>query len=79
MSDNYQVQCPKCKNIQRYENRKNITTGVKKCVFCGKSFKVHTNIGSLSRIVKKENYRNTDAVNHGELVFKTYKYEEKKC
>jgi len=46
------VKCPKCSNEMKCSPRKAITKAIKVCVFCGRSFKIHTNI-EKSRIVKK--------------------------
>ncbi len=51
------VSCPKCKKVQNYEpkikniNHYSITTKIKRCVYCGYSFKVHSN-QEKSRIVE---------------------------
>ena len=38
------LKCPKCHNTMEYAPRdKNITKKTKRCVYCGTSFKVHTN------------------------------------
>jgi uncharacterized Zn finger protein len=60
---NIVVQCPKCGNRQRYENRGKIGQAHKRCVYCGKFFKVYTHVDSLNRIVKFEKGRNTGPVN----------------
>ena len=57
------VKCPKCGKNQRTMPRKRIKDSVKKCVFCGKSFKVHSHIDKLSRIVEVEKERNTGGIN----------------
>ena len=47
------VSCPKCKKVQNYNpTNNNITSKVKRCVYCGYSFKVHSN-QEKSRIVNK--------------------------
>jgi transcription elongation factor Elf1 len=51
------VRCPKCGNEQRtspkVKERGDIPKKVKKCVYCGFSFKIHSNLGT-SRIVRIE-------------------------
>jgi len=46
------VKCPKCGHEMKCAPRGNITESIKKCVYCGRSFKIHSNINK-SRIVKK--------------------------
>jgi len=52
------VSCPKCKKTQNYDPKplKNIsdsiTNKIKRCVYCGHSFKIHSN-QEKSRIVEK--------------------------
>ncbi len=42
------LKCPKCKNDMKYQSRDMSLTGKsKRCVYCGRSFKV------LGRIIKK--------------------------
>lgn len=43
------VKCPKCLHDQKYAPNGNIKS--KRCVYCGKTFKVHADL-SKSRIVK---------------------------
>ena len=43
------VKCPSCGHEQKTDP-KNVSKSVKRCVYCGKSFKVHTHV-SNSRIV----------------------------
>jgi len=45
------VKCPKCGKEMKCSPRTEINTAVKKCVYCGRSFKIHSNIRK-SRIVK---------------------------
>jgi len=51
------VKCPRCKNDQktdpRIEKLGDITKKVKRCVYCGHSFKIHSKLPK-SRIVKVE-------------------------
>ncbi|GIU69404.1 MAG: hypothetical protein KatS3mg002_0640 [Candidatus Woesearchaeota archaeon] len=48
------VKCPKCKHNMKYEPQKGrITKKNKRCVYCGYTFKVHSNI-EKSRIIKIE-------------------------
>lgn len=51
------VKCPHCGNTQRtapkVEQRGDITKKVKRCVYCGHSFKIHSNLDK-SRIIKIE-------------------------
>ena len=51
------VVCPNCKNTQRTDPKLKKLTDVsnksKRCVYCGKSFKIHKNIND-SQIVKVE-------------------------
>jgi phage FluMu protein Com len=38
------VSCPRCKKIQSYQPQTgSITDKIKRCVYCGCSFKVHSN------------------------------------
>jgi transcription elongation factor Elf1 len=46
------VKCPRCKKDMKCDPRIDISKAVKVCVFCGKSFKIHSNL-LKSRIVKK--------------------------
>jgi len=51
------VRCPKCGRDQRTDprikNNGDMTTKVKRCVYCGHSFKIHSSLPT-SRIVKVE-------------------------
>jgi len=51
------VKCPNCGNTQktdpRVEKQGDLTKKVKRCVYCGKSFKIHSN-QTKSRILKIE-------------------------
>jgi len=53
MSAVYKVMCPKCGGKQLTEPRGLITTARKKCVYCGKSFKIHTHIAKSSTILER--------------------------
>ena len=44
------VQCPGCGQQMKTRPRKKVKDSVKRCVYCGKSFKIHCNVNS-SRIV----------------------------
>lgn len=44
------VKCPKCKNNMKYQPKNELKK--KRCVYCGHTFTVHSNI-KKSRIVKK--------------------------
>jgi len=47
------VKCPKCKHDMKYMPSKgDITKKVKRCVYCGHSFRVHSSL-KKSRIVKE--------------------------
>lgn len=50
-----QVRCPKCRKIMNYDPKTIRTGGItsksKRCVYCGHTFKVHSN-QEKSRIVK---------------------------
>lgn len=51
------VSCPKCKKVQNYQPQlidnitKSLNTKIKRCVYCGYSFKIHSN-QEKSRIVE---------------------------
>ncbi|MFH1506615.1 MAG: hypothetical protein ABIE94_06560 [archaeon] len=48
------VQCPRCKHRMKYQPMGGeITSKVKRCVYCGYSFKVHSSL-KTDRIVKVE-------------------------
>ena len=51
------VRCPKCGHDQRtdpkVEKLGDVTKKVKRCVYCGHSFRIHSNMDK-SRIVKEE-------------------------
>jgi hypothetical protein len=51
------VRCPKCGRDQRTDPRiksgEDLTNKVKRCVYCGHSFKIHSSLPK-SRIVKEE-------------------------
>ena len=51
------VKCPKCgmnqKTDPRIKSLSEVSSKVKRCVYCGHSFKIHPNIDN-SRIVSKE-------------------------
>jgi DNA-directed RNA polymerase subunit M/transcription elongation factor TFIIS len=52
------VSCPKCKNVQNYDpqlrnENTSISTKTKRCVYCGHTFKVHSN-QEKSRIVENK-------------------------
>jgi len=48
------VKCPKCRKLQKYEPRQGrLTKKYKTCVYCGRSFKIHSN-EHLSRIVPQK-------------------------
>jgi hypothetical protein len=57
------VRCPKCGKDQRTDPRTekqgDITKKVKRCVYCGHSFKIHSS-PVTSRIVKEEKKRRTE-------------------
>jgi hypothetical protein len=64
------VRCPSCGNHMRSDPR-NVLTAVKRCVYCGTSFKIHTP-GGVSRILfedagkgplKTPNSKITEAIN----------------
>ena len=47
------VKCPQCKHNQNYDPKAgSLSEKSKKCVYCGKSFKVHSDL-KKSRIVKE--------------------------
>jgi hypothetical protein len=51
------VSCPKCKKLQNYDPKpikagNSITDKIKRCVYCGHSFKIHSN-QEKSRIIEK--------------------------
>ncbi len=49
----FKVSCPKCKNQMNYDPKAGaITTKIKRCVYCGHSFKIHANIDK-SRIIER--------------------------
>lgn|GEM_PF-824327 len=48
------VKCPSCGHNQRYQPKTGVLTKKsKRCVYCGRTFKVHSSLPK-SRIVKKE-------------------------
>jgi len=46
------VKCPKCGKNMKVAPRIDVTKATKRCVYCGKSFKIHTSPKD-SRIVKR--------------------------
>jgi len=47
------LRCPRCRQDMLYDPKSgSLTTKVKRCVYCGYSFKVHTN-PEKSRIIKE--------------------------
>jgi len=46
------VKCPKCYKEMKCDPRIDISKAVKTCVYCGRHFKIHSNL-EKSRIVKK--------------------------
>ena len=49
----FKVMCPKCGNKMNYAPRKGLPMRkVKRCVYCGKSFTVHSG-GNNTRIVRR--------------------------
>jgi|SaaInlStandDraft_4_1057021.scaffolds.fasta_scaffold26098_3 hypothetical protein len=48
----YLVKCPSCKNNMKYQPRGSLDKKKKRCVYCGKSFTIHSN-QKKSRIIKK--------------------------
>ncbi len=47
------VKCPHCGRDQRYQPRPGVLTAKsKRCVYCGRNFKVHANLNK-SRIVRR--------------------------
>lgn len=59
------VRCPECKHTMRYHAVKTdvVSNKTKKCVYCGRSFKIHPSYVH-SRIVREEEKNTTTALFH---------------
>ncbi|MEK6963330.1 MAG: hypothetical protein AABX70_02795 [Nanoarchaeota archaeon] len=47
------VRCPKCRKSMRCDPRIDITKAIKRCVYCGRYFKIHSTLDK-SRIVGRD-------------------------
>ncbi|MBD3209451.1 hypothetical protein GF367_03455 [Candidatus Woesearchaeota archaeon] len=71
------VRCPSCKHTMRYQPVKAgvVSEKVKKCVFCGHSFKIHPSLVE-SRIVREEEKNTTSALFHTPEQVKAFKEKQ---